>query len=280
ADFIYLMVENFSDENSEVFFGEQSAEINAFVKNNEGGGAIVVEVPQLTEIGNYLIRIMTTDGMIESPDNFEITEIKIEAESKSEHSTATPEIEVTIPIEENLYFEGFEEENFGKLENLADSVPAENFYTPATAEIVIGSPQNLQATSTANGIELSWEKPTNGEIAFYNIYYGTKSGSYIHRVTSEDIYEIFSKNLTNGQYYFFVASAIDTNGNESGSSNETSAIYSPSLSMKTATSIFHAASPKPAQLSEEGPAATLLISVFITLALLATTFRRKIWSRF
>ncbi len=282
GDLVYFTVENFSDENSEVFFGEQFAEINAFGKNEDGGSTIVVEVPQLAEIGNYAIRIVTTDGMIESSEDFEITEVTTKTEVELSFLSAALEIEAENPIDKNSSPDDFEKEDFREIENLA-----ENFYAPVIAEIMINPPQNLQAVSTANGVELSWDELTNGEVSFYNIYYGTKSGGYIHRVISENIYEIFSKNLANGQYYFFVVSAVDANGNESRKSNEASAIYSPSASAKlvltkvgAATSIFHATSSKPSQLSEEGPAATLLISIFVTLALLTTTFRRKIWGKF
>ncbi|MBU1089626.1 fibronectin type III domain-containing protein, partial [Patescibacteria group bacterium] len=171
-------------------------------------------------------------------------------------------------------------ENTGECKNCAaNSQPEEDFYTPAETEILINPPQNLQAVSTAAGIELSWEESADEAVALYNIYYGTKGGGYIHRVTSGDMWEIFSKNLSNGQRYFFMVSAVDASGNESNGSNEVSAIYSPSADVKAAVPTLHASSPKPAQLSEEGPAAAILISLLATLALLAVIFRKEIFTR-
>ncbi|MFH1546258.1 MAG: fibronectin type III domain-containing protein [Patescibacteria group bacterium] len=283
GDLIYLVVENlenFSEEESGVFFGEEEAVVNTFGENEDGGITIVVEVPQLAEIGNYIIRIVTPTGMIESAEQFELTEVS--ATSALEDTEAEIKMQIVEAEDSLLLLETSEieaAENTGECKNCAESAqPEEGFYTPTETEILISPPQNLQAVSTAAGIELSWEEPADEEAALYNIYYGTKGGSYIHRVASGDMWEIFSKNLASGQRYFFMVSAADASGNESNGSNEVSAIYSPSASAQTAVPTFHASSPKPAQLSEEGPAAAILISLLATLALLTMIFRKKILS--
>jgi uncharacterized protein YjdB len=86
-------------------------------------------------------------------------------------------------------------------------------------------------TVTGTGvITLTWAAPTTNTdgtpatIAGYRIYYGTSSGTYSRSVdvTSAGTTPVtYTLNLSHGTYYF-VITAISTDGTESGYSNEVS----------------------------------------------------------
>lgn len=89
---------------------------------------------------------------------------------------------------------------------------------------------NPPPVSTVNAVTLSWAPPTQredlstlntNELSGFKIYYGTSSGVYAQSVTinnpNQTSYEI--NNLGNGRYYF-VITALDSDGNESTYSNE------------------------------------------------------------
>ncbi len=69
---------------------------------------------------------------------------------------------------------------------------------------------------------VSWDANTESDLSGYKIYYGTSSGSY------DDVVDVGNKtsfsinNLVVGTTYFFVVTAFDFSGNESGFSNEVS----------------------------------------------------------
>ncbi len=273
GDSIYITVENmesFSAEEGGVFFGEEVAKISTVGHSESGEATIVTTVPQLTKIGTYPISIVTPIGLIDSPTSFELTGAPVvEAKTVVE---SFPESEDFV-LKEDFTEVG---NNLTQFEEFAE-IPEDNFYYPAetsAAAIPLTPPSNLQVSSSTNGIELQWE----GEANNYNVYYGSRSGSYIHRVASENKSEILLDNLNTGQHYFFMVSAVDTIGNESTGSNEVSAIYSPHLAQpEPANQIFHATSQKPPQLSEEGPAETLLISIIAAFGV-SLFFRRKIFA--
>jgi hypothetical protein len=229
GDLIYITVENltgFSEETSGVFFGTTPATIDAMTETT-----IVVAVPQISEVGSYPLRVVTTTGAIESAEQFEFV------------------------VRDNAITPDLNTENIG---------------TPV--EISVNPPSGLKAVSTPKGISLTWE----GDAQSYNIYYGSQSGSYIHRVSSENLDEVIAENLQSGEVYFFVVSAVDATGNQSTSSNEVSAIFTLSQESDSFPS-FHTSSPKPPKLSEEGPAETLLVSFLLTTGISIFIFRKKIF---
>ena len=64
-------------------------------------------------------------------------------------------------------------------------------------------------------VELTWDPNQESDLAGYRIYYGTASGSHsvmldVGNTTSYTI------DLQSGMTYYFVATAYDTSGNESG----------------------------------------------------------------
>jgi len=70
-------------------------------------------------------------------------------------------------------------------------------------------------TDTPETLTLSWH-PVKGNIAGYNIYYGTTEGQYRHniRVPDSEAKSYVIKSLPKGTYYFVITS-YDKDGNES-----------------------------------------------------------------
>lgn len=81
---------------------------------------------------------------------------------------------------------------------------------------------------TGGAASLSWTAPaTNSDgtplndLTGYRIYYGTSSGQYSNSVDVGTFTSSVISGLTVGETYYFVVTAYDTAGNESGYSNET-----------------------------------------------------------
>lgn len=93
--------------------------------------------------------------------------------------------------------------------------------TPAT-EAVTGT--GLPPVS--HSVSLSWNASTGSGVVGYEVYRGTASGGpYAQVTTSPDPALTFSDTtVTAGQTYYYVATAVDGNGSESGYSNETTAV--------------------------------------------------------
>jgi hypothetical protein len=246
-DQIYITVQNwegFSEYETSIFFGETPGTISAIGESGENQTMIVAEVPQLNEAKEYSIKITTPTGMLESKTKFTLTEPS---------EIIEPEI---VNSEYDIYDQELTTINHEPIVNqeLTMMQNIEHQDTEEKLEITI----NQQS----NGIQLTWDKPKNTIIANYNIYYGSQSKNYIHSITTNNATALI-KNLAKGKMYFFQVRAIDTLGNESATSNEVSAIFSPTQAPQITEPIFHPASPKPPILSEEGPAETLLISLII-----------------
>ena len=87
-------------------------------------------------------------------------------------------------------------------------------FTPPAA------PTNLVATPTDGGANLSWDANSEFDFDEYVIYRGTTSGGPYTEVDRDDATSWGDGGLTNGTTYYYVITAVDTSGNESGDSNE------------------------------------------------------------
>lgn len=81
----------------------------------------------------------------------------------------------------------------------------------------------------AGSATLSWTAPaTNADgtpltdLAGYKIHYGTTSGSYTQSLSVGNVTTYMLTNLTDGLTYYFVTTAVNTSGGESGFSNQVS----------------------------------------------------------
>jgi len=74
--------------------------------------------------------------------------------------------------------------------------------------------------AAAQNIILEWDASDSPEVAGYNLYYGTNSGSYPFKIDAGNSTAVTVSNLLAGVTYYFVATAYDANGDESAYSNE------------------------------------------------------------
>jgi fibronectin type 3 domain-containing protein len=71
-------------------------------------------------------------------------------------------------------------------------------------------------------VDLTWNASNNA--VGYNVYRGTVSGGPYSVITSLDGTTAYTDNtVASGQTYYYVATAVDSNSNESGYSNQTQA---------------------------------------------------------
>ncbi|MFQ5638814.1 MAG: FlgD immunoglobulin-like domain containing protein [bacterium] len=88
----------------------------------------------------------------------------------------------------------------------------------------------LSATSSmalAGTATVSWDANTENDLAGYKVYYGdSPNGNYPDIIDVGNVTSITIDNLTEGTTYYFVVTAYDVSGNESGFSQEVSATIS------------------------------------------------------
>jgi hypothetical protein len=91
----------------------------------------------------------------------------------------------------------------------------------------------LSTTARAANVTLAWSASTNSNIAGYIVYYGEASQTYTSSVNvGSNLSETISA-LTPGLTYYFSALAYDTNGDDSGFSNEATNTIPLSLAILT-----------------------------------------------
>jgi hypothetical protein len=87
----------------------------------------------------------------------------------------------------------------------------------------------MQNTASAlQSVTLNWQPSDADGVVGYNVYYGTESGVYPHKITLGDVGAAPISGLQEGVTYYFVVTAYDADGGESDPSNE--AIYTVPLS--------------------------------------------------
>jgi hypothetical protein len=69
-------------------------------------------------------------------------------------------------------------------------------------------------------VMLAWDRNGETDIAGYRVYYGTSSGHYTFMLDAHNNTSCTLYNLEAGKTYYFVATAYDFTGNESGFSAE------------------------------------------------------------
>ena len=84
-------------------------------------------------------------------------------------------------------------------------------------------PTNLVAVAGDTCVDLDWDDNTEPDIQEYGIYRSTTSGGPYGEVDSDDPSAYLNCGLVNGTTYYYVVTAKDTGGDESGYSNEVSA---------------------------------------------------------
>ena len=80
----------------------------------------------------------------------------------------------------------------------------------------------ISCTVYAAQATLSWNPNSESDLAGYKVYWGTSSGSYEWNTDVKNVTSYEVTGLVEGDTYYFVATAYDFSGNESGYSNEVS----------------------------------------------------------
>jgi hypothetical protein len=76
-------------------------------------------------------------------------------------------------------------------------------------------------------VDLNWSPSTDPNITGYNVYRGSISGGPYSQVNTESLVAstlYTDATVTSGQTYYYVVTAVDSSGVESGDSNETQAV--------------------------------------------------------
>lgn len=76
--------------------------------------------------------------------------------------------------------------------------------------------------ASAQSVTLAWNPSTNTDVAGYNIYYGSASGTYTNTVSVGNVTNAVVSGLVEGTIYYFAAKTVSSSGVESGFSNEAS----------------------------------------------------------
>jgi hypothetical protein len=90
-----------------------------------------------------------------------------------------------------------------------------------------GIAQNLSGTGTApaqHTVTLNWKASTSSSVVAYNVYRGTVSGGPYSQIDSVSSTTAMDSTVASGQTYFYVVTAVDSSSQESGYSNQTTAV--------------------------------------------------------
>ena len=83
---------------------------------------------------------------------------------------------------------------------------------------------------------MAWNPSVSTNVAAYNVYYGMTSGIYTAKLAVGNVTTATISNLTAGVTYFFVATTVGVNGNESVFSSEASFIVPGVMTMSQGAS--------------------------------------------
>jgi hypothetical protein len=83
-----------------------------------------------------------------------------------------------------------------------------------------GAPTNLTATAGDAKVNLDWDDNTEADFSSYNIYRSTTRGQWNFLISSGATSSYENSSLTNGTCYWYVVTAVDTEGFESNYSND------------------------------------------------------------
>jgi len=84
------------------------------------------------------------------------------------------------------------------------------------------TPSGLKVVDPKVGgeLQLSWERSKSDDVDHYVVYRATESGGNFKAVTRTKSLVYTDKGLEDGKIYYYVVTAVDSAGNESGKSNQ------------------------------------------------------------
>ncbi len=114
-----------------------------------------------------------------------------------------------------------------------DHSPVRNFFITC---LILFIPLGLSPSDAAAQIKLSWDPSDTGPSAVgYNVYYGTASQTYTHRIDVGNVTTYTVKRLSQGVTYYFTVTAYNQFG-ESSYPNEVSGMIIETVSTPTVLS--------------------------------------------
>ena len=92
------------------------------------------------------------------------------------------------------------------------------FVVKAPVDTPPAAPTGLTATAGNNTVSLDWNDNGEGDLAGYNVYRSTTSGSGYAKQNSSLLTnsDYNDSNVSNGTTYYYVVTAVDAGSNESG----------------------------------------------------------------
>lgn len=105
-------------------------------------------------------------------------------------------------------------------------------FSPANQSVTVNG-ANLTAvdftatqTTTSHSVDLSWTASTTSTVSGYKVYRSTTSGGPYTNLNANPVTSTIytDQNVTSGATYFYVVTAVDSSGAESGYSNEAKAV--------------------------------------------------------
>jgi len=99
-------------------------------------------------------------------------------------------------------------------------------FTTGSGSTVSESLTGSGASASAHSVSLAWNPSSSGAVVGYNVYRGTTTGGPYNKINSslESSTAFGDANVAAGKTYFYVVTAVDGGGTESGFSNQVKAI--------------------------------------------------------
>jgi hypothetical protein len=106
--------------------------------------------------------------------------------------------------------------------------PSKSGYTfaPSTALVNVNNAStsgvNFTAQAARSGVTLSWRASTSPNVTSYNVYRATRTGGPYTKVSTSPVSTLayVDSSVSSGQVYYYVATSMDSKGNESKFSTE------------------------------------------------------------
>lgn len=106
-------------------------------------------------------------------------------------------------------------------------------FTPTASGAAVGSvtvtsnasnsPTTISLTGSSYSVNLTWQSSSSSELAGYNVFRGTSSGSYTQLNSSPLTGTAYTDSaVLDNQTYYYVVTAVNTSGVQSANSNQTS----------------------------------------------------------
>ncbi len=102
-------------------------------------------------------------------------------------------------------------------------------FTPANQSVTVNGANQTGVNFTAqqmHTVALAWIASTTTTVTSYNVYRSTTNGSGYVKINPNPVilFAYTDANVVNGATYFYVTTAVDSNGLESGFSNQATAV--------------------------------------------------------